>query len=255
MYLFLFHNARLFLRQLSDDCWFPLETCEYHTLANTETFRLTTSDGTTCLAAQVSDETFEGATLWDLRETYGVIPTELHALAGKAAELLFWDKHSRYCSLCGAPMKRHTEISKVCTSCGEEIWPTVQTAVIVLIEHRGKALLVQAKNFRRPFHGLVAGFVETGESLEECVRREVREETGLEICNLRYFDSQPWPYPMGLMVGFRADYAGGTLHLADGELVHADWYTANNLPQLPPPPSIARRLIDTWVAEQLKALQ
>ena len=152
-------------------------------------------------------------------------------------------------------MQRSGEISKRCPVCGEEVWPTVHPAVIVLIERplsdqgQTEALLVQAKNFRRPFHGLVAGFVETGESLEECVRREVREETSLEICDLRYFGSQPWPYPFGLMIGFRARYAAGELQLADGELRHAAWYRATSLPELPPPPSIARRLIDAWAEE------
>lgn len=251
MYNFLFQNtSRIFLQQIEGEMWLPPSQCEYTIAEGSETFSLRTADGELCRAACVAEDALSGLRLWDLRDAYAVMPHNLHVLAGKAAELLYWDGHSRFCSKCGALMQRHTEISKICTACGEEVWPQLQTAVIVLIERDGKALLVRARNFRRPFHGLVAGFVETGESLEDCVRREVHEETGLEIRNLRYFDSQPWPYPIGLMVGFRADYASGTLRLQEEELIHADWYTADKLPDIPSLPSLARKLIDAWINEQ-----
>lgn len=249
---FLFNaQGQIYLQQAADGQWLPPNECAYTVVAGSEVFHLTSEQGEPCTAARIEGTVLQDMCLWDLREAYAVMPRHLHALAGKASELLYWDVHSRFCSKCGAPMKRHTEISKICTACGEEVWPQLQTAVIVLIEHEGKALLVRARNFRRPFHGLVAGFVETGESLEECVRREVREETGLEIKNLRYFDSQPWPYPIGLMVGFRADYASGQLRLQEEELLHADWYAADALPEIPSLPSLARRLIDAWLGERL----
>lgn len=251
MYSFLFPNtSRFFLQQTEDGLWLPPAECQYSLVPDSEIFRFMTENSEECVAAYVQEESLPGLKLWDLREAYSVMPRHLHTLAGKAAELLYWDAHSRFCRTCGAPMKRHTEISKICTACGEEIWPQVQPAIIVLIERGDEILLVRARNFRKPFHGLVAGFVETGESLEECVRREVREETGLEIQNLRYFASQPWPYPIGLMVGFRADYAAGTLRLQEEELIHADWYTIDNLPTIPSPPSLARRLIDVWMEKQ-----
>jgi len=141
----------------------------------------------------------------------------------------------------------HTDISKRCESCGKEVWPQLATAVIVLI-HKGDAvLLVHARNFRGDYYGLVAGFVETGETLEEAVCREVKEEVGLDIKNLRYFGSQPWPYPCGLMVGFNADYEGGDIHLQKSELSAGAWFNKNNLPEIPDKLSIARRLIDDWL--------
>ena len=185
-----------------------------------------------------------------LRQSYYRLPEELYLKAGKCAELLYWDRNTRFCGVCGGPMKLHTDISKRCEHCGKEVWPQLATAVIVLI-HRGpdEVLLARGRNFRTNFYGLIAGFVETGETLEEAVCREVMEETGLTIKNLRYFASQPWPYPSGLMVGFHADYAGGQIHVQREELKKAGWFNRTNLPNLPEKLSIARRLIDDWLGD------
>ena len=145
-------------------------------------------------------------------------------------------------------MKMHTDISKRCEECGKEVWPSLATAIIVLVHRGNEVLLVHARNFRGNFFGLVAGFVETGESLEEAVHREVMEETGLTITNLRYFGSQPWPYPSGLMVGFHADYVSGEIKLQKEELAAGQWFTKDNLPEIPEKLSIARRIIDDWLS-------
>ena len=145
-------------------------------------------------------------------------------------------------------MKRATAISKQCTNCGKEVWPQVSPAIIVRIKRGDNILLVHAKNFRRSeMYGLVAGFVETGETLEEAVAREAKEETGVEITNIRYFASQPWPYPCGLMVGFIADYVGGEIHLQKSEIAKGGWFRRDNLPQIPEKLSIARMLLDAWM--------
>ena len=146
-------------------------------------------------------------------------------------------------------MRMHTDISKRCTECGKEVWPQLATAVIVLIHRGDEVLLVHAKNFKSDFYGLVAGFVETGETLEEAVRREVMEETGISIENITYFGSQPWPYPCGLMVGFNADFVSGELHLQRSELSRGNWFRYNNLPRIPQKLSIARKLIDAWLRQ------
>ena len=114
-----------------------------------------------------------------LRQSYYKLPHDQYLTAGKCYELLYWDANTKYCGVCGAPMKLDTPISKRCTECGKEVWPQLATAVIVLIHRGEEVLLVRARNFRGDFYGLVAGFVETGETLEEAVRREVREETGI----------------------------------------------------------------------------
>jgi len=184
-----------------------------------------------------------------LRNSFYRLPSNLYLKAGKCQELLYWDRSTRFCGVCGAPMAMNTDISKRCTSCGKEAWPALATAVIVLIHKGNEVLLVHARNFKGNFHGLVAGFVETGETLEEAVRREVMEETGISIKNLRYFGSQPWPYPSGLMVGFNADYAGGDIRLQQEELSAGAWFSKNNLPQLPERMSIARMMLDDWLAK------
>ena len=185
-----------------------------------------------------------------LRQSYYKLPHPLYLKAGKCAELLYWDRNTRFCGVCGGQMHFHTDISKRCEMCGKEVWPQLATAVIVLI-HRGpdEVLLARGRSFKTDFYGLIAGFVETGETLEEAVKREVMEETGIKIKNIRYFASQPWPFPSGLMVGFTADYESGDIHVQREELQKAGWFHRTNLPKLPEKLSIARRLIDHWLGE------
>ena len=182
-----------------------------------------------------------------LRASFYKLPYNQYLKAGKCQEILYWDQNTKFCGVCGGPMKLHTDISKRCTCCGKEVWPQLATAIIVLIHKDDEVLLVHARNFRGDFFGLVAGFVETGETLEEAVEREVKEETGLSVKNIRYFASQPWPYPSGLMVGFTADYLSGEIELQRSELSDGGWYSRDNLPYLPDPSSIAYRLIMDWV--------
>ena len=206
------------------------------------------NDEMVCHMARSTQEALpEGYRWMDLRESFHVLPERVYRQAGKASELLYFDLQHRYCGICGAPMEWASSISKRCTRCGEELWPKLNTAIIVLVRKGEEALLVKAKNFRRDYYGLVAGFVETGESLEECVAREICEETGLRVTNIRYFASQPWPYPMGLMIGFKADYAGGDIALRDGELRDAAFFTRNTIPAIPGKMSMARMLIDDWL--------
>ena len=182
-----------------------------------------------------------------LRASYDCLPYADYLAAGKASQILYWDSHSRFCPCCGTPTRQETPIMKKCPKCGQELYPPIATAIIVLVKRQDEILLVHARNFRGNFHGLVAGFLEAGETLEQCVEREVMEETGLSIRNIRYYASQPWPYPSGLMVGFTADYAGGSIKLQDEELSAGAFYRRDNLPEIPRKLSIARRLIDAWL--------
>ena len=190
-----------------------------------------------------------------LRQSYYKLPESDYLQAGKCQELLYWDQNTRFCGVCGGPLHFDTPISKKCDHCGKEWWPQLAIAIIVLIRRqshdgREEVLLVHANSFRDNHYGLVAGFVETGETLEEAVCREVMEETGLHIKNLRYFGSQPWPYPCGLMVGFTADYDWGKIHLQRSELSNGSWFDKDHLPHIPEKLSIARWLLDDWLERQ-----
>ena len=186
-----------------------------------------------------------------LRKSYQLIDEVLYQKAGKCYEILYWDAHTKFCGICGSPMNLETDISKRCSNCGNEVWPQLSTAIICLISKGDELLLVRANTFRHNFFGLVAGFVETGESLEEAVCREVMEETGLIIDNIHYFGSQPWPYPCGLMVGFTAEYVSGELHLQRSELTEGGWFHYKQLPPIPEKMSIARRLIDSFLEKKV----
>ncbi len=191
--------------------------------------------------AVIADPEFE-----DLRASYMHLPARDYAAASKGAELLYWNRSMRHCPACGGVLTRAGEICKVCCDCKREYFPQLSPAVIVLVEKGNQALLVHARTFRHPVFGLVAGFVETGESLEESVIREVREETSLEIEDIRYFGSQSWPFPAQMMIGFTAKWKSGEIKFADGELTDGGFFTSDRLPQLPTLPSIARRMIEAW---------
>lgn len=207
-------------------------------------------DGRKAFAVRVADDSqpLPGMRYVGLRQTFDLLSRPHYVMAGKARELLHWDAQSRYCGICGAPMTQHTDISKRCTACGHEVWPAVSPAIIVAVTRDDDWLLmVQSHNFKADYMGLVAGFVETGETLEECVRREVMEETGISITDITYFGSQAWPYPSGLMVGFKARYAGGDFVLQTSELRKGGWFHRDAMPAIPGKVSLARRLIDDFL--------
>lgn len=207
-------------------------------------------DGHECYAVRLDTPvTSEGWTMMPLRASFDVLPSDLYNMAGKAREILYWDQNTKYCGVCGAPMEFHTDISKRCTNCGKEVWPALATAIIVAVtrDDDNEILLVQSNKFKKDYLGLVAGFVETGETLEECLRREVWEETHIRVKHIQYFASQPWPYPCGLMVGFTAEYDGGEIRLQRSELNKGGWYRRDNMPAIPGEVSLARHLIDYWI--------
>jgi NAD+ diphosphatase len=173
------------------------------------------------------------------------------SIAGRGAQLLAFHETHRFCGRCGGPTDASaTEHSRRCEPCRLSVYPRVSPAVIVLVTRGDTCLLARPAGRAVPFHSTLAGFVEPGETLEECVRREIREEVGIEVDELRYFGSQPWPFPHSLIVGFFAKYAGGELTPDPSEVEDARWFTRDALPVIPPPISISRRLIDTWLAER-----
>lgn len=184
---------------------------------------------------------------FDLQADDPQLSLALLSLAALARQMLHWHGNSRCCSACGATMDwLNGEWGKQCSGCQRVHYPHIHPCVIVLIQ-RGDELLLTRKALWAPGrYGLVAGFVEPGECLEETVRREVREETGVEIANLRYVGSQSWPFPSQIMMGFVADYAGGELKVDHHELEDARWFRRSALPDLPSRRSIARFLLDNY---------
>jgi len=216
---------------------------------------LGTLDGIDCWAVALPSGADEPPETYftGLRPLLGRGNDELFAIAGRALQIVGWDETHRFCGRCGTPTRRlEGERAKECPSCGLLAYPRVSPAVIMRVTRGDEILLARGRRFPQPIYSTLAGFVDPGESLEECVTREVREEVGIEIAELAYFGSQSWPFPNSLMVGFTAAYAGGELVPDEEELVDAGWYTTESLPLLPPHGSIARRLIDSWLAEALR---
>lgn len=162
--------------------------------------------------------------------------------------LFEWKSVTRYCSLCGSLLEdSKTETALVCTKCGRTTYPRISPAVIALVHKEDKILLARNANFKNGTFSHLAGFVEAGESLEAALKREIKEEVGIEIQNIRYRESQAWPFPESLMIGFEADYASGTLTPDGIEILEADWFSKDALPPLPMHGSLSRKLIDEWI--------
>ncbi|HWM94763.1 MAG TPA: NAD(+) diphosphatase [Thermoanaerobaculia bacterium] len=191
-----------------------------------------------------------GMTFLGLRKLWGRLDEAAWRLAGRAVQIVEWDRNHRFCGRCGSEtVPKHEERSRTCPSCGLQSFPRISPAVIVLVEDEdGRVLLARSPHFVPGVYSTLAGFVEPGESLEETVAREIREEVGVEVRDVRYFGSQPWPFPHSLMIGFTARYAGGEVRMDPAEIEDARWFTPDDLPLIPPKLSIARALIDDYLA-------
>ncbi len=212
---------------------------------------LGTIDGTPVWSAELEEgtEADHGWSFLGLRELHGQLPESLYSLAGRAAQIVAWDRDHRFCGRCGTATETLPgERARVCPSCGLTSYPRLSPAVIVLIERGNQVLLARNHRFPSGRFGLIAGFVEPGETLEEAVAREVREEAAMELADVRYFGSQPWPFPHAIMIGFTARHRGGEPHPDGEELAEAAFFSLDALPLVPPRLSIARRLLDTWAA-------
>jgi NAD+ diphosphatase len=196
-----------------------------------------------------------GMAFMGLRQLFGLLDETCIWLAGRAFQIIDWDRTSQYCGQCGAPNTQlDHERAKKCLHCGHIKYPRISPAIIVRVERHdpdgAKILLANGRRFRSSkVYSVLAGFVEPGETLEECVQREICEEVGITVKNIRYFGSQPWPFPDSLMIAFTAEYASGEITLEEAEIADANWFKPDELPNIPPPLSIARRLIDNFVTQ------
>jgi NAD+ diphosphatase len=210
-------------------------------------------EGHACWAVEVRADARppEGMVFEDLRALFYRVDEEFFRMAGRAKQIVGWYATHRFCGRCGGETKpAPVEFAMRCSRCGMMHFPRLSPAAIVLVRRGARILLAHSPGFPQGLYSVLAGFVEPGESIEEAVVREVREEVGIEVTNVRYFGSQPWPFPNSLMIGFTADYMDGELNPQPGEIEDAGWYTAEDLPQLPPRISIARAMIDDFVRQQ-----
>jgi NAD+ diphosphatase len=211
-------------------------------------YLLGTMQSVPCVALTLDDDApeLEGFRYAGLRSLFLVVDEPLVALAGRAFQIVEWDRTHRYCGRCGTPTAdKHGERAKECPACGYVAYPRVSPAMMALVTRGREMLLARAHRFPAAMFSALAGFVEPGETIEDCVVREVREEVGIEVTDLRYFGSQSWSFPHSLMIAFTAEYAGGDIRLDDSEIAEARWFDAEALPPLPSSLSIARKLIDT----------
>ncbi|HDR15610.1 MAG TPA: NAD(+) diphosphatase [Desulfobacteraceae bacterium] len=212
-------------------------------------------DGSPCYSVEAGDlfSIPDGMTFVGLRRLFAEYGEDFFRIAGIASQLVTWDRTHRFCGACGALNEQSSfERAKICPSCGLLQFPRISPAVIVAIVKEDRILLARGARFRKTgMFSVLAGYVECGETLEECIEREVAEEVGIEVCNIEYFASQQWPFPHSLMIGFTAEYRSGEIKEDRVEILEAGWFSADNLPEIPEKVSIARRLIDWFVESRI----
>lgn len=189
--------------------------------------------------------------LRELRSLLSIIDNEVFLLAGRAFQIVNWYRMNKYCGKCGDITEGiENERVRKCSKCGSLFYPRISPAIIVAILKGDKILLAHNKNFKENWYSLIAGFVEPGETFEGCVKREVTEEVGVSVKNIKYYGSQPWPFPDSLMIGFTAEYDSGEI-VPDGvEISDAGWFCRENLPQTPSKDSIAGELISWYIKKE-----
>ncbi len=237
-YVFAFRSDRVLVFAGPDE---SLRLPEFHDLTRAGIIGAAHFLGTlgerACLALNLGDDTAEpeGMRYVGLRSLFFKVPEPLLALAARAYQIVHWDRTHRYCGRCGSPTRaRASERAKECPACGLVAYPRVSPAMMALVTRGREILLARAHRFPPGMFSALAGFVEPGETIEDCIRREVREEVGVEVGELTYFASQSWSFPHSLMIAFTAEYAGGEIRLEDEEIAEARWFDAAAMPALPP---------------------
>jgi NAD+ diphosphatase len=206
--------------------------------------------GRACYAAEgkLPDENRSEAAFQEIRSLFARLEDDFYEIALLGVHLVEWDKNYQFCSRCCGALKSRSDMrAKECEMCGRLEFPRISPAIIVLVEKGDTLLLARSARFAGGFFSILAGFVEPGESLEEAVCREVKEEAGITVKDIAYFGSQPWPFPDSLMIGFTAQYESGEIRVDGEEIIEADWYKFDSLPEIPGKLSIARQLIDWFI--------
>ncbi len=208
-------------------------------------------DGRHCYSIELPEDAKAtgGLRFSNLHMLHATFDDATHALAGRAVQIVEWDRTHQYCGACAEPtVVSEVDRSRSCPSCRVPMFPRLSPAMIVSVERGDEILLARSPHFPEGIMSVLAGFVEPGESAEEAVVREVFEETAIVVENVQYFASQPWPFPNNLMLGFRAEYASGEIEVDGEEIVAADWFKASEMPNFfPGRVSIAQWLIHDFL--------
>lgn len=249
---FAFQNGQLLMFEDADGCLVP-QLQEFSSLGipiESEHY-LGTFHGQDCYALSISAdiELPEPYFLQEMRRLAMEVDESIFSLAGRAIQVIQWDRDHQFCSRCGTSTEQHeTDRAKCCPRCGYTQYPRISPCIITLITRGEYILLGRSPNWPLDMFSTLAGFVEPGETLEEAVHREVMEEVNIRITELQYMGSQPWPFPHSLMVGFYAEYNGGEIEVDGIEIEDAQWFHVSELPRIPPKGSISRTLIDNYIS-------
>ena len=253
-WLLVLNGKKIVIKTVGDRCRFPFLSEVFEDTAEIESCTyIGRYAGHDCFCTQIADAESlpKDFAEVDLKEITRLTEDPgLFILAGSANHILHWNRTNRFCGCCGhETVDKRDERAKLCPCCGALFYPRISPATITAVLRGDKILLAHNRSFQSEMHSLIAGFVEPGETLEHCAAREIREEVGLEVKNIQYFGSQPWPFPDSLMVAFIADYAGGDITVDGVEIENAAWFDADSLPPIPTTDSIAGKMI-RWYRDQ-----
>lgn len=249
---FVFSNGNILVKKTEDFVNIPVSNeIKKLNIQCEKEFFLGELKGQSCFGIEASFEL-------DLPENYELIPLydfgalvdeEFFLAAGRANQILNWNKNHKFCGKCGSKTEnRKEELAKFCPNCNHVMYPVICPAIIVAVTKDDKILLAHNKGFKNNRYSLIAGFVEAGEDLLSTVKREVFEEVGIKIKNIKFHMSSPWSFPNSLMIGFFAEYESGEIKVDENEIVHADWFTKDSFPNIPQKFTLARKIIDEFIA-------
>ncbi len=248
-----FVEGQLLLPESEDTTLTPVAPADWNQAGDSRHY-LGQLDGLDCWALRLP-EAPPGWRRVPLRAAMMGFAEPLAGLASRAAQVLDWDRTHRYCGVCGTPTEHQPgERARRCPACGHTAYPRISPAMMALVWRPGEVLLARAPHFTNGMYSALAGFVEAGESIEACIHREVAEEVGVQVDDLRYYGSQSWPFPNSLMIAFTARWTGGDIVPQAGEIADAQWFPIDALPNIPPRFSISGHLIRDTVAAMQRSL-
>lgn len=248
---FVFNEKNIFIKKTDTSITIPClnDFKDLENLLSTKHY-LGKLHGIPCFCGEITHENciIPELNLIPLRDSAQLLDEELFYIAGKASQIIDWSNNFKYCGRCGNTTELVlNERAKKCSNCGLINYPTISPAIIVAITRGHEILLAHNKSFPEGLHSLIAGFVEPSETLEDCVKREIFEEVGVKVKNIKYFGSQPWPFPNSTMICFFAEYESGEIKVDGKEITNAGWFSKDNHPLLPAPHTVARKMINSFL--------